>query len=163
MSCFSSPDTQTQTAASVAMGNIAVGNMHRYLPLVLQATTQATASGEHEYLCLSALREIISVFASASKRGDAAASFAQYMSQLVPAVLPFAATSEVADRNVAAECLGLMAFLDADVMLPQLSELFAEGSRDGAVSGAKIRWTVSTACVFFVLLGFRVVVAAVAP
>jgi len=52
---FSSSSTDTQIAAAFALGNMAVGNMARYIPVILNALS----SGNHRYLLLAALRELI--------------------------------------------------------------------------------------------------------
>jgi cullin-associated NEDD8-dissociated protein 1 len=174
MACFSGCPAETQTAAAFALGNLSVGNMTKYLPLLLRNIQQTASfsSGKgqkdkvnaSDYLLLVSLREII--IAHATKPG---LSFDQYLPQVVPAVVPFTASVEMGERNVAAECLGLMAYLDPAAMAPELDRLFADGSAgepevttkagngngadaDGAVEAAAkesarrahIRWSLAT-------------------
>ena len=132
MACFSSANTDTQTAAAFALGNLSVGNMAKYLPLLLRKmggeasstkSAEGTGSGvRYEYLLLVALREIILAHAiNASGKLD----FNPYLDQVVPVVMPFTASSEMGERNVAAECMGLMTSMEPTTMLPELDRMFS--------------------------------------
>jgi len=119
MEKFTSLSTDTQIAAAFALGNMAVGNMARYIPVILNALN----SGNHRYLLLAALRELILVHSESPNKGN----FAEYIQQVVPAVLSSTASRESQVRYVAAECIGLCTFMDTAAMLPHLEVLFVAG------------------------------------
>ena len=54
LGAFESGSEETKSAAAYALGNTAVGNMATYLPVLLEAL----GSGRHQYLLLSALKEV---------------------------------------------------------------------------------------------------------
>ncbi len=129
MACFSSANNDTQTAAAFALGNLSVGNMKKYLPLLLRKMecqdsplTNGEGSVRYEYLLLVALREIILAHAT-NTSGNL--DFGPYLSQVVPVVMPFTASTEMGERNVAAECMGLMTFMQPTAMLTELDSMFA--------------------------------------
>ena len=128
MACFSSTNNNTQTAAAFALGNLSVGNMAKYLPLLLRkvegdnsSSTVGNGGVRYEYLLLVALREIILAH---SINSSGKLDFRPYISQVVPVVMPFTISSELGERNVAAECMGLMTYMQPTTMLSELDCMF---------------------------------------
>eukprot|EP00606_Chrysophyceae_sp_TOSAG23-5_P001550 GSChrysophyteH2.ASY1.ANO1.864.1 assembled CDS len=141
MAQFAAPAADTQVAAAFALGSLAVGNMGKYLPALLQALQSETVA--NKYLPLAALRELIQAYTCADSASSAAgggSDLATSLPQIMPALLPAATSTEAQIRNVAAECLGLLTNVHPELMLPQLDGLFAEGS-----SHWHARWTLATA------------------
>lgn len=143
MKCFESPSSDTQMAAAYALGNLALGNMEKYIPLILSPLCVPSQEKLH-YLLLASLREILQVYANAQaalavqelmltqsptlgtvdlddKKIDS-----QYIDQMAPAVLAFASSSQPQVRNSCAECLGLLAYLAPAQLLPPLQQLYAD-------------------------------------
>lgn len=145
MECFESPTSDTQTAAAFALGNLSVGNMAKYLPLLLQNMTNggastpkgkgkakgkgkgktATVTGVSDYLLLVSLREIIQAHAV-----KAELSFESHFASVLPVITPFIASTEMGERQVAAECMGMMTFLNPATMAPELEKICNEGAVD---------------------------------
>lgn len=77
LSCFESASEEIKSAAAFALGNLAVGNMPAFLPVVLQPAH----STKNQYLLLAALKEVIVVHASSGL------SFEVYLEQVLPGLL----------------------------------------------------------------------------
>ena len=63
-----------QAAAAYALGHLAIGNMPLFLPIVLGGQ----GTGSHQYLLLSSLKELITVFVT---RGQ---SFLDFLGAVLP-------------------------------------------------------------------------------
>jgi cullin-associated NEDD8-dissociated protein 1 len=132
LSCFESNSEETKTAAAYALGHLAVGNMPNFLPVVLQAV----CSNRHQYLLLASLKEIIVVHANFGQ------DFSFYLDQVLPGLIEQCRSDEQGVRNMVAECLGALATIHSERIIPTLQQLGAAGA------DANTRWTVATALRF---------------
>jgi len=133
LNSFESGEEETKTAAAYALGHIAVGNMKAFLPAILDALE---TNPKHQYLLLSALKEVILCHTSTPGR-----SFADYCGRVCDNLFPYADAPDEGVRNMVAECLGALVTLQATHVLPKLSKL-AEATGE---AGALKKWTVATA------------------
>uniref|UniRef100_A0A673A3V2 Cullin-associated and neddylation-dissociated 1 n=1 Tax=Sphaeramia orbicularis TaxID=375764 RepID=A0A673A3V2_9TELE len=108
LDAFSSSSEEVKSAASYALGSIAVGNLPEYLPFVLQEIS----SSKRQYLLLHSLKEIIS---SASVSG-----LKPYVESVWSLLLKHCECQEEGTRNVVAECLGKLTLIDPETLLPRL-------------------------------------------
>ncbi|XP_067009322.1 cullin-associated NEDD8-dissociated protein 1 [Anabrus simplex] len=135
LNSFSPPSEEVKSAASYALGSIAVGNLPQYLPFVLQ---EIEAQPKRQYLLLHSLKEIISC-QSTTPGG------VQLLQPFVPAIwqqlFRHCECGEEGTRNVVAECLGKLTLIDPASLLPQLQESLNSES-------ALMRTTVVTAVKF---------------
>lgn len=106
-----------KSAASYALGSIAVGNLPEYLPFVLQEIT----ASKRQYLLLHSLKEIIS---SASVAG-----LKPYVELVWSLLLKHSECQEEGTRNVVAECLGKLTLIDPETLLPRLKGYLQSGER----------------------------------
>lgn len=137
--------SQVKSAASYALGSIAVGNLPEYLPFVLQEIS----SSKRQYLLLHSLKEIISeekhitfpvcvcvrvfgfnivcLFAgSASVSG-----LKPYVESVWSLLLKHCECQEEGTRNVVAECLGKLTLIDPETLLPRLKGYLLSGDPYG--------------------------------
>lgn len=135
LASFSPPSEEVKSAASYALGSIAVGNLPQYLPFVLQ---EIETQPKRQYLLLHSLKEIITC-QSATPNGIA------QLQPFVPAIwqqlFRHCKCGEEGTRNVVAECLGKLTLIDPSTLLPRLQESLASDS-------ALMRTTVLTAVKF---------------
>ncbi|GJP34416.1 hypothetical protein CLOM_g18863 [Closterium sp. NIES-68] len=118
MSAFSSPLEEVKTAASFALGSIAVGNHSQYLPFVLQ---QIDSQPKLQYLLLHSLKEIIS--GRASSAGSQAVELEEgNVAKVLALLFTHSESDEEGVRNVVAECLGRLALIDPARLVPALKE-----------------------------------------
>eukprot|EP01113_Clastostelium_recurvatum_P046299 TRINITY_DN809_c0_g1_i2.p1 TRINITY_DN809_c0_g1~~TRINITY_DN809_c0_g1_i2.p1 ORF type:complete len:1240 (+),score=410.29 TRINITY_DN809_c0_g1_i2:61-3780(+) len=116
LSAMDLPSEELKQAASFALGNIAVGSMESYLPFVL---SEINARPKQQYLLLHSLREII-VRQSTSPQGVQVLQ--PYLGQILPILFQHCETEEEGTRNVVAECLGKLALVCPQELLPRLKE-----------------------------------------
>uniref|UniRef100_A0A8D3DEG0 TATA-binding protein interacting (TIP20) domain-containing protein n=1 Tax=Scophthalmus maximus TaxID=52904 RepID=A0A8D3DEG0_SCOMX len=128
LDAFSSSSEEVKSAASYALGSIAVGNLPEYLPFVLQEIS----SSKRQYLLLHSLKEIIS---SASVSG-----LKPYVESVWTLLLKHCECQEEGTRNVVAECLGKLTLIDPETLLPRLKGYLLSGSsyaRSSVVTAVK--------------------------
>uniref|UniRef100_A0A8C4HJ34 TATA-binding protein interacting (TIP20) domain-containing protein n=1 Tax=Dicentrarchus labrax TaxID=13489 RepID=A0A8C4HJ34_DICLA len=128
LDAFSSSSEEVKSAASYALGSIAVGNLPEYLPFVLQEIS----SSKRQYLLLHSLKEIIS---SASVSG-----LKPYVESVWSLLLKHCECQEEGTRNVVAECLGKLTLIDPETLLPRLKGYLLSGSsyaRSSVVTAVK--------------------------
>lgn len=123
-----------KSAASHALGAVAVGNLNYYLPFILN---EIEAQPKRQYLLLHSLKEVISSL-STSKTG---------LEQLMPSVpsiwnqlFKHCECSEEGSRNVVAECLGKLVLVNPEELLPRLQQALKSDSplmRTAVVSAVK--------------------------
>lgn len=116
LQAFESTNEETRQAASFALGNVAVGSLSNYLPKILD---EIKKSPNIKYLLLHSLREII-VRQSATSEG--AAALKQQQKDLLPLLFQNCENEEEGTRNVVAECLGKLAVLSPEELVPSLVE-----------------------------------------
>jgi len=141
LSSFDSSNEETRQAASYALGNVAVGNLDKYLPEVLEEIDKSPKT----YLLMHSLKEII-VRQSASVSGVDALKI--YQKDLLPLLYENCESEEEGTRNVVAECLGKLAIVSPKDIVPTLVQRVQSES-------AFTRSTVVTALKFGILEGPR--------
>ncbi|KAI7863566.1 armadillo-type protein [Spinellus fusiger] len=138
LNLFSAQSEEVKFAAAFALGNISLGNINRYLPMIIG---QMKEYPKRCYLLLHALKEIITRYDQHSKNnslGDA--------SNEIWDILLESSESEQEEgtRTVVAECLGKLALTDPPKFLPQLEKRLSSSS-------SHIRATVVTAIKYAVV------------
>jgi len=105
-----------KSAASIALGNIAIGNLEKFLPDIL---SEVNKNPKKKYLLLGSLREVI-VRQSGTK--DGANRLLKFFDQLLGVLFENMQSEEEGTRNVVAECLGKLAVVHPDQIIPALKE-----------------------------------------
>ncbi|XP_022723263.1 cullin-associated NEDD8-dissociated protein 1-like isoform X1 [Durio zibethinus] len=109
---FQSPFEEIKSAASYALGNIAVGNLSKYLPFILD---QIDNQQKKQYLLLHSLKEVI-VRQSVDK-----AEFQDLsVEKILKLLFNHCESEEEGVRNVVAECLGKIALIEPVKLIPAL-------------------------------------------
>ncbi|XP_052204710.1 cullin-associated NEDD8-dissociated protein 1 [Diospyros lotus] len=111
---FQSPFEEIKSAASYALGNIAVGNLSKYLPFILD---QIDNQQKKQYLLLHSLKEVI-VRQSVDKSEFQDSSVEKILNLL----FNHCESEEEGVRNVVAECLGKIALIEPGKLIPALKE-----------------------------------------
>lgn len=113
---------EVRSAASYALGSVAVGCLNQYVPFILQ---EIESQPKRQYLLLHSLKEIIS-WQSSSPNGVA------QLQPFVPAIwqqlFRHCECAEEGTRNVVAECLGKLTLIDPANLLPLLQESLSSSS-----------------------------------
>ncbi|XP_022976335.1 cullin-associated NEDD8-dissociated protein 1-like [Cucurbita maxima] len=109
---FQSPFEEIKSAASYALGNIAVGNLSKYLPFILD---QIDNQQKKQYLLLHSLKEVI-VRQSVDKAEFQDSSVEKILNLLIN----HCESEEEGVRNVVAECLGKIALIEPGKLVPAL-------------------------------------------
>lgn len=136
---FSSQNEEIKTAAAYALGNISVGNLSFFLPLVLR---EIQTQVKRQYLLLHSLKEIINCQTLVWRSGTALLQ--PHIPSIWSLLFAHCESSEEGTRNVVAECMGKLALLEPTELLPNLqSQLKSESPL--------IRSTVVTAIKFTIL------------
>lgn len=117
---FDAASEETKSAASVAFGCIAVGNMSKFLPEIL---AEIESSPKKKYLLLGSLREVI-VRLSDTKEGKE--NLSAHFSSLLSLLFQNTAQEEEGTRNVVSECLGKLALINPETVVTQLRERAAD-------------------------------------
>lgn len=134
---FSSKNGNVQKAAAFAFGALAVGNLPKFLPVLL---TYVTTSPE-QYLVLSALKEAIGGTQSSAEH---LAAFGPFIATVTPLLFERAEAKEEGTRVMASECLGRLAILDGQRTIPALAKLTTssnEKARQTAVAALRFAFT----------------------
>ncbi|KAL0093191.1 TATA binding protein interacting protein [Phycomyces blakesleeanus] len=138
LALFSVQSEEVKFAAAFALGNMSVGNISRYLPLIVD---QMKAYPKRRYLLLHALKEIITRYDQHGKN----ASLGDASNEIWDLLLESSESEqEEGTRTVVAECLGKLALTDPRKFLPQLEERLSSPS-------AHVRATVATAIKYAVV------------
>ncbi|KAL3700206.1 hypothetical protein R1sor_018228 [Riccia sorocarpa] len=120
---FQSPSEEIKGAASYALGNIAVGNLSKYLPFILG---QIDNQSKLQYLLLHSLKEVI---ARQSLDEVGKVEFKETDVQKILSLLfTHCESEEEGVRNVVAECLGKLALIEPEKLVPALKERTASPS-----------------------------------
>lgn len=138
LNCFGAQSEDVKSAASHALGAVAVGNLAWFLPFIL---TEIEGQSKRQYLLLHSLKELISSLAQ-TKEG---------LEQLLPSVpsiwdqlFKHCECPEEGSRNVVAECLGKLVLVMPENRLPLLQQALQSESalmRTAVVSA--IKFTIS--------------------
>jgi cullin-associated NEDD8-dissociated protein 1 len=128
VACFGRNGEEIKSAAAYSLGNICIGNMEDYFDSIIQ-----NLQGQDSYLLLTSLREVIAHYSvSHSNR------FSSYIDQVTPVLQTLSDREEEGIRNVVAECLGKLATMDGNRLLPIISDLC------GPTQSPRTRWTAVT-------------------
>ncbi|XP_055935598.1 cullin-associated NEDD8-dissociated protein 1-like [Argiope bruennichi] len=111
---FSSQSEEVKTAASFALGSVAIGNLPEYLPFVL---SEIENQPKRQYLLLHSLKEII----SCQSASPATVKLLQpFIKNIWVMLFNHCECTEEGTRNVVAECLGKLTLIDPVNLLPEL-------------------------------------------
>lgn len=111
---FQSPFEEIKSAASYALGNIAVGNLSKYLPFILD---QIDHQQKKQYLLLHSLKEVI------VRQSVENAEFQDSsVDKILNLLFNHCESDEEGVRNVVAECLGKLALIEPAKLIPALKE-----------------------------------------
>ncbi|XP_059648314.1 cullin-associated NEDD8-dissociated protein 1 [Cornus florida] len=111
---FQSPFEEIKSAASYALGNIAVGNLSKYLPFILD---QIDNQQKKQYLLLHSLKEVI-----VRQSVDKAEFQDSSVEKILTLLFNHCESEEEGVRNVVAECLGKIALIEPAKLVPALRE-----------------------------------------
>ncbi|CAI0376789.1 unnamed protein product [Linum tenue] len=109
---FQSPFEEIKSAASYALGNIAVGNLSKYLPFILD---QIDNQQKKQYLLLHSLKEVI-----VRQSVDKAEFQDSSVEKILKLLFNHCESDEEGVRNVVAECLGKIALIEPAKLIPAL-------------------------------------------
>ncbi|KAG5248419.1 cullin-associated NEDD8-dissociated protein [Salix suchowensis] len=109
---FQSPFEEIKSAASYALGNIAVGNLSKYLPFILD---QIDNQQKKQYLLLHSLKEVI-----VRQSVDKAEFQDSSVEKILKLLFNYCESDEEGVRNVVAECLGKIALIEPAKLVPAL-------------------------------------------
>jgi len=135
LAAFNHPSEEVKSAASYALGNIALGNLGEYLPFILH---EIETQPRRQYLLLHSLKEVISA-QSVSTSG--VQSLSAYVPSIWDQLYRHCECTEEGTRNVVAECLGKLCLMSPTALLPKLKNSLTSAS-------ALMRTTVVTAMKF---------------
>ncbi|KAL1534946.1 Cullin-associated NEDD8-dissociated protein 1 [Salvia divinorum] len=111
---FQSPFEEIKSAASYALGNIAVGNLPKYLPFILDKIDNQQ---KKQYLLLHSLKEVI-----VRQSVDKAEFDDSSVDKITKLLFNHCESDEEGVRNVVAECLGKIALIEPGKLVPALKE-----------------------------------------
>lgn len=114
---FKSSSEETKSAASHALGSIAVCAMSKYLPYIL---AEIQKQQEHRYLLLQSLRQLISLKSQSGATG--AGDVEGHVGTIMALLLAQCSDEEEGVRSMVAECLGRLAVILPGAVLPSLKE-----------------------------------------
>ncbi|KAL3278590.1 hypothetical protein HHI36_016135 [Cryptolaemus montrouzieri] len=119
---FRAVSEEVKSAASYALGSIAIGNLEQYLPFILNESQEQP---KRQYLLLHSLKEVITCLSQTS-------TGVQQLLPFVPAIWMqlylHCECTEEGTRNVVAECLGKLTLINPADLLPQLKESLKSSS-----------------------------------
>ncbi|VDO37466.1 unnamed protein product [Onchocerca flexuosa] len=125
VNAFNTTSEEMKTAASYALGRLALGNLEKYLPFLLE---QINSQPKRQYLLLHALKEVqlflylFTVIGSESGDSRAIEIFRPRIEQIWPVLITHATAAEEGTRNVVAECLGKLCLVHPEQLLQRLKK-----------------------------------------
>ena len=120
---FNSASESVRRAAAFALGNVALGNMHQFLPRLLHLIG---AEKRFTYLLLSALKEIIAFYSTSKPQLTA---FSPFLDAVSPVLFAHTDSSDESTRAMVSECLGrLVVVVPPSALLPRLEQLTKSAS-----------------------------------
>ncbi|XP_053172678.1 cullin-associated NEDD8-dissociated protein 2 isoform X2 [Scomber japonicus] len=117
LEAFSSTSEEVKTAASCALGSMAVGNLNDFLPFLLK---EITSQPRRQYLLLHSLKEVISACP--------ASSLSAHVESIWALLFQNCECQEEGTRNLVAECLGKLTLVNPAQLLPRLKQQLKAGS-----------------------------------
>ncbi|XP_069387871.1 cullin-associated NEDD8-dissociated protein 2 [Paralichthys olivaceus] len=133
LQAFTSISEEVKTAASCALGSMAVGSLNDYLPFLLK---EISTQPRRQYLLLHSLKEVISACPTSS--------LSPHVESIWALLIQNCECQEEGTRNLVAECLGKLTLVDPAQLLPRLKQQLKAGS-------ALARSTVVTAIKFTIV------------
>ncbi|CAJ0939502.1 unnamed protein product, partial [Mesorhabditis belari] len=135
MEAFNSQNEDLKSGASYALGGMAVGNLPKFLPFILQQMQES----KRQFLLLHAIKEIILCEGQSKESYEA---FQQHIVQIWNVLLIHAESAEESTRNVVSECIGKLCVLQP--------ELVGELKKQLNSSSANVRLVVITSIKYMV-------------
>ncbi|XP_034021823.1 cullin-associated NEDD8-dissociated protein 2 [Thalassophryne amazonica] len=117
MEAFSSSSEEVKTAASCALGSMAVGSINNYLPFMLK---EIPTQPRRQYLLLHSLKEVIS--------DCPASTLLPHVESIWALLFQNCQCQEEGTRNLVAECLGKLTLVNPAQLLPRLKHQLKKGS-----------------------------------
>ncbi|XP_074508619.1 cullin-associated NEDD8-dissociated protein 1-like [Sebastes fasciatus] len=117
LEAISSTNEEVKTAASCALGSMAVGSLKDYLPFLLK---EISSQPRRQYLLLHSLKEVISACP--------ASSLSPHVESIWTLLFQNCECQEEGTRNLVAECLGKLTLVNAAQLLPRLKQQLRAGS-----------------------------------
>lgn len=114
LASFSPPSEEVKSAASYALGSVAIGNLTYFLPFILK---EIQNTPKRQYLLLHSLKEIIS---SQSTNPTSIETLRPFIPNIWNQLAGHCQCSEEGSRNVVSECLGKLCLLEPRGLLPRL-------------------------------------------
>ncbi|XP_076604142.1 cullin-associated NEDD8-dissociated protein 2 [Chaetodon auriga] len=117
LEAIASTNEEVKTAASCALGSMAVGSLNDYLPFLLK---EISSQPRRQYLLLHSLKEVISACP--------ASSLSPHVESIWSLLFQNCECQEEGTRNLVAECLGKLTLVNAAQLLPRLRQQLKAGS-----------------------------------
>jgi cullin-associated NEDD8-dissociated protein 1 len=135
---FSSSIEEVKSAASYALGYLSLGNLHKYIPFILN---EIDTNSKRQYLLFNSLKEIIS---SQSASPNGLHSLQPFVNDIWSTLIKHCECVEEGTRNVVAECIGKLTLLDPTSLMPKLeSYLDCESSLARSTVVTAIKFTIT--------------------
>nr|CAD2136226.1 unnamed protein product [Meloidogyne enterolobii] len=138
---FGSPLEEIKSAASYALGNLATGNLTKFLPFLLM---EISKEERRQYLFLHALKEVIDEQTGATcslEKADVV--FTNGVAEIWELLIKYCGSNEESIRNVVAECIGRLCTVNPGHFVVELVQQVNSSS-------ANVRATVVTALRFLI-------------
>jgi len=110
-SFFDHESEGVKTASSTCLGQLAVGDLDEYLPLIL---SNSSASPSHQYLYLTSIKQVI--------LNQSGISTQSLEGQIIPLLQSQCQEEEEGVRSVSGECLGLLLLSHPTQIIPILQD-----------------------------------------
>lgn len=131
--CFESDSSeQLKNAASYALGNVSVGNLKEFLPLIIKGIRE---NQKTKYLLIHSLKEIITEAEDEKLK--------PFINDTVPLLFENCENEEEGIRNVVAECLGKLALVDYENVMPKLKDLLRSSEVKRATVISAVKYTIT--------------------
>uniref|UniRef100_A0A4W6DC61 TATA-binding protein interacting (TIP20) domain-containing protein n=1 Tax=Lates calcarifer TaxID=8187 RepID=A0A4W6DC61_LATCA len=117
LEAFTSTSEEVKTAASCALGSMAVGSLNDFLPFLLK---EISSQPRRQYLLLHSLKEVISACP--------ASSLSPHVESIWALLFQNCECQEEGTRNLVAECLGKLTLVNPAQLLPRLKQQLKAGS-----------------------------------
>uniref|UniRef100_A0A4W6DCL1 TATA-binding protein interacting (TIP20) domain-containing protein n=1 Tax=Lates calcarifer TaxID=8187 RepID=A0A4W6DCL1_LATCA len=116
LEAFTSTSEEVKTAASCALGSMAVGSLNDFLPFLLK---EISSQPRRQYLLLHSLKEVISACP--------ASSLSPHVESIWALLFQNCECQEEGTRNLVAECLGKLTLVNPAQLLPRLKQQLKAG------------------------------------
>ncbi|XP_058488198.1 cullin-associated NEDD8-dissociated protein 2 [Solea solea] len=117
LEAITSTSEEVKTAASCALGSMAVGSLSDYLPFLLK---EISTQPRRQYLLLHSLKDVISACP--------ASSLSSHVESIWALLIHNCECQEEGTRNLVAECLGKLTLVNPALLLPRLKQQLKAGS-----------------------------------